>query len=384
MDGLFANGLTDLGPCALAHDDSLPPLTCIQGSRPAQLRKEVRLQCPAKPGIYGMVAASGELIYVGKAKSLRARLLSYFRPDSRPAKATRIVRQTAALVWEVCHSEFAALHRELELIRRWRPRWNVQGQPLRGRLTFLCLGRRPAPYLFLAREPPRNSLAVHGPLPAGLRTQEAVRRLNDLFRLRDCPQVQEMIFPEQGHLFPLPLAAGCLRFEIGTCLGPCTGTCSQPSYRKEVQAARDLLAGRDRSPLTEVEREMRTAAQAQLYERAASLRDRLVSVQWLIHRLQQLRHAREKMSFVYPVEGWDRTTWWYFVHGGRTLAAMPAPRDQRGHQQARRKIDAIYRDKRLTLLLDSYEHVDSMMLVSSWFRRFPEERKKGFDPCRGK
>src|SRR5689334_7361503 len=103
MDGLFASGLTDLGPCSLAHDDALPTLTCIHGSRPAQLRKEVRLQCPAKPGIYGMVAASGELIYVGKSKNLRARLLSYFRPESRPSKATRIIRQARTLAWEVCH-----------------------------------------------------------------------------------------------------------------------------------------------------------------------------------------------------------------------------------------------------------------------------------------
>src|SRR5262249_59495239 len=101
-----------------------------------------------------MLDANDTLIYVGKAKELRARLLSYFRGRSRDPKAGRILEPTQTVVWEHAASEFAALLRELELIRRWRPRFNVQGQPHRRARTFICLGRRPAPYAFLLRRPP--------------------------------------------------------------------------------------------------------------------------------------------------------------------------------------------------------------------------------------
>src|SRR5262249_38389065 len=151
----------------------------------------------------GMVDANDELIYVGKAKCLRARLLSYFRRGSRDAKAGRIVEQARRIAWEVLPSEFAALLRELELIRRWQPRCNVQGRPGRRRYVYVCLGRRPAPYLFLAAHPPGTAMAAFGPVPAGRRAREAVRRLNDWFRLRDCPQAQEMVFAEEVELFPI-------------------------------------------------------------------------------------------------------------------------------------------------------------------------------------
>src|SRR5438094_83083 len=82
----------------------------------------------------------------------------------------------------------------------------------------------PVRYVFLAPRPPARALAAYGPLPGGLRTQEAVRRLNDMLRLRDCSQKQPMIFPEQGSLFPQVRDPGCLRMELGTCSGPCTGT----------------------------------------------------------------------------------------------------------------------------------------------------------------
>src|SRR5262249_23946259 len=143
------------------------------------------------------------LIYVGKAKSLRARLLCYFRPQSRDPKAGRIIADTRLIAWEPAPTEFSALLRELELIRRWQPRFNVQGQPRRRRRVLVCLGRGPAPYAFLGPHATKSVLAAFGPVPAGPRAREAVRRVNDWFRLRDCPQAQEMRFSDQQELFPV-------------------------------------------------------------------------------------------------------------------------------------------------------------------------------------
>lgn len=210
MKELFSRfAFTGFGPSALPPD---PPALCaVEAKRPSRLRDKLRRDCPKQPGVYGMVDPAGELVYIGKAKCLRLRLLSYFRRKSRDPKAGRILESTRSIVWEHTSSEFAALLRELELIRRWKPRFNVQGQPRRYRRNYVCIGRPPAPYVFLAGRPPATALAIYGPVPAGRKAREAVRRINDWYRLRDCPQSQEMIFAEQGELFPVLRAPGCLR-----------------------------------------------------------------------------------------------------------------------------------------------------------------------------
>ena len=381
MSQLFRDSLfPHFGPSQFIPASTSSRVVRIEGTRSAELRTQVRLLAPKQPGVYGMLDAQDQLIYIGKAKNLRTRLHSYFRRKSRPPKATKIIAQTKRILWEVVPSEFASLLRELELIRRFRPRWNVQGQPLRRRLTFVCVGRAPAPYLFLSRHITSRVQAAFGPIPAGHQAQEAVRRLNDWFRLRDCPQPQEMIFPEQGELFPIVRAPGCLRMDIGTCLGPCTGTCTRSTYQQHVQQARDFLSGKDLTPLSQLQQEMQAAASAQQFERAASFRDRFAVLSWLTDRLQRVRRAQKEMSFIYPVTGTDGTTCWYFIHGARTVDMVPEPRDDAARQSARQKIQAIYR--RQASLLDAYEHADSMMLAMLWFHQHPRERERCLSPER--
>jgi excinuclease ABC subunit C len=353
----------------------------IDAARPGQLRRELRLRGPRQPGVYGLLDCHEQLIYVGKAKSLRARLLSYFRRRSRPRKAGRLIAQARGLVWEVCPNEFVSLLRERELIRRWRPRCNVQGQPLRRRQAFICVGRAPAPYVFLASRPPVRVLAVCGPVAVGPRLREAIRRLNDCYQLRDCPERQRMIFPEQGELFPEVRPPGCLRLELGTCLGPCTGQCSRRDYQAQVQAVRAFLAGSDRNALAELERRMHEAAAAQEYERAAGLRDRWQPLRWLADTLDRVRLAQEHLSFVYPLRGHDGQTWWYVIHGARAVAALPAPRDASSRQEARRLLHQVYRQGLDPTLLAPYEHADGMVVVRGWFQKYPREQKRALTPA---
>jgi excinuclease ABC subunit C len=385
MDGIVMSGLfqqqhfADFGFSTYVSGQSLGPLTRLDGGR-AALRRELRLRGPRKPGVYGLLDRQEQLLYVGKAKNLRSRLLSYFQKHNRSAKGGKILARTASLVWEVCPNEFVSLLRELELIRRWRPPYNVQGQPLRRRHTFICVGRPPAPYVFLIPRPPARALAAFGPVSAGSRTQEAVRRLNDWFRLRDCSQKQLMIFPEQGDLFPEVRTPGCLRLELGTCLGPCTGTCTRADYQAQVRGVRLFLAGKDLSPLAALEHQMQAAAAAQQYERAALLRDRWKSLRWLADALARLRYAQEEMSFVYPVRGHDNSQWWYLIHGARAVMAVPAPCDAATRQSAVSALRQVYRAGQTNKLLEPYEHADGMMLVLSWFRKYPHEREKALSP----
>src|SRR5262245_7448107 len=287
-----------------------------------------------------MVDALGELIYVGKAKSLRGRLLSYFRPNSRDPKAGRIVADARQVVWQTTQSEFAALLRELELIRAWQPRHNVQGQPRRMRRVYLCLGRRPAPHAFVAGRPPATAFASYGPLPGVRRAREAAARLNDWFGLRDCPQAQAMVFADQRELFPLPRAPGCLRHEIGHCRAPCAAGCTADDYAAGVQPARAFLEGQDASPLEALERAMAEAAAALAFERAGVLRDKLDVLRWLSGCLKRLREASVQ-RFVYPVAGAGGEVW-YLIRDGRVRAALSAPADEASRAAAARALEAVY------------------------------------------
>jgi excinuclease ABC subunit C len=379
VDSLFtASTFTDFGPDGL-HPVAQPPVQRVDGPGTARLRRGVREDGPQRPGVYGMLDRHGDLIYVGKAKCLRTRLLSYFRPRSRDAKAGRIVDHTGTVVWEVCPSEFAALHRELELIRRWRPRFNVQGQPTGLRYAYICLGRKPAPYAFMSRRPPAGALAAFGPVPAGRRAADAVRRLNDLFRLRDCAQSQEMVFADQGELFPLVLTPGCLRHEIGTCLGPCAAACTRDGYSAQVNEARAFLAGTVTGVLKTLQRDMHAASAELAFERAAMLRDKLQALRWLHEQLDALREARSKGSFVYPLQGHDGSRFWYLVRGGWTVTAVAEPKDAEARGRVKGLLEELYGRDDLAGA-ETAERVEGVLLVAGWFRRYPEERKRVLQP----
>jgi excinuclease ABC subunit C len=327
-----------------------------------------------------MLGAHGELIYVGKAKSLRARLLGYFRPRSRDPKAGRILEQTRAVVWECAPSEFAALLRELELIGRWEPRFNVQNQPKRRRRTFVCVGRRPAPYVFLTARPPAGVAACFGPVIAGRKANEAVRRLNDCFRLRDCPQSQQFVFADEAELFPEPRAPGCIRHEIGACLGPCAAACTRVAYGVQVRAARVFLEGTDRSLLERFEQDMAAASAALEFERAGVLRDKWKALRWLDNQLARVREAHARFNFVYPVPGEGGRDVWYLVRHGTVAGAVPAPACAAGRSRAAAGIDAVFSPAPPWPGAEPAAEVDGLLLLSCWFRRHPEELERALPP----
>jgi excinuclease ABC subunit C len=243
--------------------------------------------------------------------------------------------------------------------------------------VYVCLGRRPAPYAFVAAKPAGTALACYGPLPGRARAREAVRRLNDWFGLRDCPQTQPMVFAEQRELFPLPRTPGCLRHEIGTCLGPCAAACTQADYARTVAAAVDFLEGRDGTPLEVLGRDMSAASAALAFERAAALRDRLEALRWLSDHLDRLRQAA-RHSFVYPVAGAGGESW-YLLRRGVVRACVPAPGDEAGRRAAVAALAAVYQ-ARDAAGPPGVEEVDGVLLVASWFRRHPAERACVLEP----
>jgi excinuclease ABC subunit C len=379
VSGLFScRRFADFGPSRFLPPPGAPALDRVRARRSARLRQRVRDKAPRRPGVYGMLDPGGTLVYVGKAKCLRTRLLSYFRSSSDP-KAGRILDHTRTLVWETAPSEFAALLRELELIRRFRPRFNVAGIPGRQRVTYVCLGRAPASQAFVARQPNGKELACFGPLPGSQYVGAAVRWVNDYFRLRDCPRTVKMHFAEQGELFPV-LRPACLRYEIGTCSGPCARHVTRGDYSAQVRAARRFFDGSDTALVDRLAGEMKEAARSQAFERAADLRDRHRALSWLTERLAWLRSTRQHSSFVYPLAGGDGTDLWYLIHRGRVWGVVPWPRDAATRRLAAERIEAVYEladGARGALPADE---IDSILLVAGWFKKHDEERGKLLRP----
>ena len=352
----------------------------IEADSRLRLKRGVREQCPSRPGVYGMVDEHGELIYVGKAKLLRPRLLSYFRTGAGAGKSRRILRRTKVIAWEYLPHELAALIRELELIRRWRPRFNVVGRPDPRKRVYVCLGRAPAPYLFLSTQVTNQCQCAWGPVPSGPRAVLAVKTLNDAYKLRDCPRPRvPMVFADHGHLFDPALTAGCLRYEIGDCLAPCAAACTRRQYGDRARFARRFLDGANDAATESLTRRMKETAQCEQFERAAGLRDQLESLAWLRETLERGERARQELSFVYPVIDADDQSWWYFIERGQPRSLVPLAATS--STQVRRLLKQIFVDKPCVGgPNDGQEDRELLWLVASWFRRNPAERERTLTP----
>ncbi len=241
--------------------------TLIGATSTDALRRRVLQSAPRVPGVYGMLNRTGQLYYVGKSKSLRSRLLSYFAASNAGQKGGRIIENARAIQWETQPSEFASLVREQQLIRKFSPKWNVQGVPQRQRPNYLCLGRTPA-YFFVSSTPKADCIGIEGPFFGASRMRLAVDSLNKVFKLRDCGEKQVFHFAEQLQLFDLEYRPGCLRLEIGSCVGPCAAACTRAQYDRQVNAAESFLDGFNDEPLVVVRDQMQQAIDNRQYELA--------------------------------------------------------------------------------------------------------------------
>jgi excinuclease ABC subunit C len=355
-------------------------LCCVDGQSPDQLRDQVRQYVPRVPGVYGMVDMLGRLIYVGKSKSLRNRLLSYFLPGNEEDKSGRIVQSTVSLFWETQPSEFAALIREQWLIRQFQPRFNVQGIPRRHQAVFVCLGRLPAEQFYVARRSDPAAIAVLGPLHGAARANRAVEVLNRHFRLRDCSSKQSCSFSEQLQLFDIELRPGCIRLEIGTCLGPCISACSRRQYDNEVQRGLSFLAGEDFSVIEALETSMYQLALSRQFEQAVRVREDLRAVKWLSHRAADVAKARDHYNFIYPVKDTSsraERSVWYLIRRGIVEGAIAAPKDLIQLDAVRKILRQWWTQPDLVGSAFS-PRPETLALVASWFRNQRSELAQTF------
>ena len=356
---------------------SFLPNAADAGARAAEMLARVKGEARDLPGVYEMRAADGEIIYVGKSKKLRTRLLSYFRAVYPADKGARILREAAEVQWEYVPSEFASLLEELKRIKRYRPRHNVAGKRDARHFAFIRVARGAAESFRVVRGASNDEGGTFfGPFHGATQLEEALRELNDALGLRDCALDLPMHFADQHDLFAAPRTPGCIRHEIGKCLGPCAGGVRRDEYAARFALARAFLEGANDVPVAGLRRAMDEAAGQLEFERAATLRDKIGRLDSLRAQFARLRFAVESLSFVYTpsaVHGDDMS---YVIRRGRVRAAMPLPRTADARRAFDAAVTAIFAPvERTDGTVPSHE-IDELLLVTSWFTRFPKEMER--------
>jgi excinuclease ABC subunit C len=335
----------------------------------APLRRRVAALAENRPGTYRMLDPAGHVIYVGKAKRIRARLLSYFRARYPDDKAARILAAAADVAWDYAPSEFGAHLAELRLIRRHRPRFNVQMNRL-GTVAFVKLSRGPAPKIYVGRAGGDEPVAHYGPFRSAGQLRESVRVLNLELGLRDCALDMPVVYAEQGDLFTAPRRAACLRYELGSCLGPCGGFVTQAAYEDRVGQAMAFLEGRGMAPLDRVVDAMTRASEDAAFEAAARLRDRFEALEWLFAAGSRIRAAIDALSFVYVDPGTYGDDRAYVIRRATVRASAPAPHTPI-ERTAFRALVAEHAGPEPASGALPPDAIDEMVLLLSWFRRHP-------------
>lgn len=337
----------------------------------ATLRDRVRRLAEQRPGVYRMLDPMGRVLYVGKAKRVKTRVLSYFRASYPEDKAARILHATANITWDYVPSEFAAHLTELRQIARWRPPFNYHMNRAR-RTLFIKLQGGPAPRISTGGATGREDQRWYGPFVGASRLEEGIRTLNDLLGLRDCAPTMPIVFAGQTDLFAPALQAACMRHEFGFCTGPCAGFVTEQAYRRKVETAVAFLEGRTIQPIDRTVEEMQTAAAAAEFERAAKWRERFEQLEWLLAATSRARAAVSALTFVYRDPGAFGDDRAYLVRNGLVRATYPWPATPIEHEAFRGVVaEELNRPSPPPGPLP-YQHLDEILLIMAWFRRHPE------------
>src|SRR5215472_8353020 len=227
---------------------------------------EFARHAPQGPGVYRMIGTGGEVLYVGKAKNIRKRILSYARPTGDVTRIARMVAITASIEFVTTATETEALLLEANLIKRLRPRFNVLLRDDKS-FPYILISKDDRPAQILKHRGARNRSGDYfGPFAAVNAVNRTITALERAFLIRSC---SDTVFDSRTR--------PCLLYQIKRCSGPCTGEVAPTNYEELVREAKAFLSGKSRVVKEELAHEMDRAAEARDFERAAVLRDRLAA-----------------------------------------------------------------------------------------------------------
>ena len=248
---------------------------------------------PTDPGVYIYKDETGEILYVGKAKNLRARVKSYFLSNDHPVKTRQLVLRIRNIDWVIVNNEVEALLLENKLIKQHTPKYNVNLKDAKT-YAYISLTRETYPRILTSRKVSRK-LESFGPYTDGYTRQDLQRLVVKVFKLRTCKTLHKR---------------ACLNFHLHLCDAPCVGKISAEDYAEQVRQARSFLGGDYQATLEHLNRKMQEASKAQQYETALELRNQIASIRLVTERqivdnerrfdqdVLVFRHVGEKMLAV--------------------------------------------------------------------------------------
>ncbi len=219
---------------------------------------------PNSPGVYRMIGAGGDVLYVGKAANLKKRVQAYTKPFDQPARIARMIANTATMEFVQTASEVEALLLEANLIKRLKPRYNILLRDDKSFPYILVTGDHAAPQIIKHRGAKTRKGDYFGPFASAGAVNRTLNTLQRAFLLRSC---SDSVFENRTR--------PCLLHQIKRCAAPCVGKVSPEDYRHLVDLARGFLQGKSDEIKSELSRDMELAAEALDFEKAARVRDRI-------------------------------------------------------------------------------------------------------------
>jgi excinuclease ABC subunit C len=253
-------GDSSLSGAEIAWEEAPPP----EGVTGPEIIGGFVKRLPNSPGVYRMIDAEGDVLYVGKARSLKKRVSSYAKSGGHTNRIARMIRETVTMEFMRTHTETEALLLEANLIKRLRPRFNVLLRDDKSFPYIVITTDHRAPGIYKHRGARAKSREYFGPFASAGAVNRTINAMQRAFLIRSCT---DSMFESRTR--------PCLLYQIKRCAGPCTGEVSADDYLGLVAEARNFLAGKSTEIQQQLSKRMDAAAQALEFETAAVIRDRL-------------------------------------------------------------------------------------------------------------
>jgi excinuclease ABC subunit C len=276
---------------------------------------------PFAPGVYIWKDAHAKILYVGKSKSLRDRMRSYFgAPSGLNGKTRRLVSQIADFDTVVVGSELEALLLEMNLIKQHRPKFNVMLKDDKSYPFIKVTLQEAWPRIIVTRTTLNDGARYFGPYSSAGAVRRTLKELNRLFAFRPSFDCKDDKFNRHRKL-----GKPCMYYDIKRCLGPCVpGLVSKEDYRAAVEAVCRFLEGKTEQIARDLRRKMEQAAEEMNFERAAYIRDQIRDIEKISERQQVLRTVDTDQDVIaFARENGSAVVQVFYIRGGKLIGAEP-------------------------------------------------------------